>query len=95
MNSGVNRWTPPVDGDVIDVHAALGEELLNIAIGQAVPQIPPDGDLDHLTRESEPCKRRNQARGSHRAILASTAIRQRNSAVTGERPMTDRSVVEP
>jgi hypothetical protein len=34
---------PPVDGDVIDQDAALGEQFLYIAVGQAVAQVPADG----------------------------------------------------
>ena len=33
---------PPVDGHVIDLDAALGEELFHVPIGQAEPQVPPD-----------------------------------------------------
>jgi hypothetical protein len=32
---------PPVNRDVVDVHAALGEQLLHVAIRQPLPQIPP------------------------------------------------------
>ncbi len=32
---------PPVDGDVIDVHSPLGEQLLNVPVGQSVSQVPP------------------------------------------------------
>jgi hypothetical protein len=57
----------PVDSDVINVHTTLGEELLDIAVGQAVPQLPPHRDRDHLARESESYERRS--RGSHQASL--------------------------
>ena len=33
---------PPVDGDVIDGDAALGQQLLDVPLGQAVPQVPAD-----------------------------------------------------
>jgi hypothetical protein len=33
---------PSVDRDVIDLDAALSEELLDVAVGQAEPQVPPD-----------------------------------------------------
>jgi hypothetical protein len=28
------RCTPPVDGDVVDLDAAFGEQLLDVAVGQ-------------------------------------------------------------
>jgi hypothetical protein len=31
---------PPQHGDVVDVDAALGEQLLDVAVGQAVLQVP-------------------------------------------------------
>ena len=49
---------PPVDGDVVDFDAALGEQLLDVPIGQPVAQVPADRDRDHLRREPEPGERR-------------------------------------
>ena len=49
---------PPVDGDVIDVDAALSQEFLDVSVGQAVAEIPADGEQDHLAREPEPSERR-------------------------------------
>jgi len=34
---------PPVDGHVIDRDAALGQQLLDVAAGQAVAEVPADG----------------------------------------------------
>jgi hypothetical protein len=48
---------PPVDGDVVDVDAALGQQLLDVSIGESVAEIPADGDRDHLGWEPEPGKR--------------------------------------
>jgi len=31
---------PPVDAHVVDTDAALGEELLDVPVGQAEPQVP-------------------------------------------------------
>ena len=31
---------PAVDGDVVDVDAAFGEELFDVAVGQAEAQVP-------------------------------------------------------
>jgi hypothetical protein len=54
----------PVDGDVVDRDAALGQQLLDIAIRQAVPQVSADGDRDHLRREPGPGKRRPADEGT-------------------------------
>jgi hypothetical protein len=44
---------PPVDGDVIDLDAALGKEFFDIAIGQAVAEVPTDRDDDDVGWEAE------------------------------------------
>jgi len=44
---------PAVDGDVVDLHAALGEQLLHVAIRQAEPQVPADREDDHVWWEAE------------------------------------------
>jgi hypothetical protein len=49
---------PPVHRHVVDLRAALGQQLLHVPIRQAVPEIPADRDRDHLRREPEPGKRR-------------------------------------
>lgn len=46
---GSERLHPAVDRDVVDGEAAFSEQLFNIAVGQAVAQIPADRDSDHLT----------------------------------------------
>jgi hypothetical protein len=43
---------------VVDLDAALGQQLLDPRVGQAVAQVPADGDRDHLRREPKPGKRR-------------------------------------
>jgi hypothetical protein len=45
---------PPADGEVIDLDPALSEQLLNVSVGESLPQIPPDGEDDDLGREPEP-----------------------------------------
>jgi hypothetical protein len=45
---------PPVDGDVIDLDPALGQQFLHIPIGQAVAQIPADRHRDHFRRNRNP-----------------------------------------
>jgi hypothetical protein len=44
---------PPVDNDVIDLDTALGQQLLDVATRQAVPQIPAHRHRNHLRREAE------------------------------------------
>jgi hypothetical protein len=44
---------PAVDGDVIDSDAALGQQFLDVPVGQSVAQVPADRDRDHLPREPE------------------------------------------
>jgi hypothetical protein len=53
---------PAVDRDVIDLDAAFGEQLLDVAVGQAVAQVPPHCYHDHLGREPEPGERRTRRR---------------------------------
>ena len=50
-NSGAEPLNPSVHGKVVDLDAPFGEELLDIAVGQAEPQVPPDGQGDDLGRE--------------------------------------------
>ncbi len=48
---------PPVDGDMVDVDAAFGEEFFHIAVGQAVAEVPAHGQQDHLGRKPVAGKR--------------------------------------
>jgi hypothetical protein len=54
---------PPKQGDVINVDAALCQELLQIAVRQPEAQIPAHRQHDHLRRETEPCERRKPRHG--------------------------------
>jgi hypothetical protein len=38
---------------VVDLNAALGEQLLHVAVGQTEPQVPPHREHDHVRREPE------------------------------------------
>ena len=58
-----------VDGDT-----AFGEQLLDIAVGQAVPQVPADRDRDHVTGEPEPSRRTRQ----HIPMLHATSVQARD-----------------
>jgi hypothetical protein len=39
LDSTYSQLDPAIHGDVIDVHASLGEQLLDVTVGQAVPQV--------------------------------------------------------
>ena len=49
---------PPVDRDVIDLDPTLTQQLLDVAIGEPIPQIPPHSQHDDLRLEPEPHERR-------------------------------------
>jgi hypothetical protein len=40
-----------VDGD-----ASFGQQFFDVSVGEAVAQIPANGDHDHIGREAEPAK---------------------------------------
>ena len=54
---------PPIDGHVIDFDTAFDEQLFDIAIREAVPQVPADRENDHLRRIPEPLERRTRDSG--------------------------------
>jgi hypothetical protein len=54
---------PPVNRDVINLDATLGEELFDIAVGQAIAEMPAHRQQDHVWREPEA----NERRGSRAA----------------------------
>ncbi len=39
---------PPEHGDVIDLNPTLDQELFDVAVGQPIPQVAPDGEHDDL-----------------------------------------------
>jgi hypothetical protein len=45
---------PSVDGDVVDSDTALSQQLLDVAVGQAIPQVPANRGRDHLRRDRKP-----------------------------------------
>ena len=52
---------------VVGLDTALGQQLLDIAVGEAVPQVPADRDRDHFRREPEPSEAdRSTSRLAHR-----------------------------
>lgn len=54
---GRDALYPPVQGDVIDLDAALDEQLLEVSVGPRVPQVPAHRQQGHLGREPEPGER--------------------------------------
>jgi hypothetical protein len=74
---------PAVDRDMVDLDAALGEQLFDVAIGQAEAQIPADRNDDDVGREAETgeggaCRgRRAQVARSHIGSLAARRWSQR------------------
>ena len=48
---------PPVDRDVVNLDAALGEEFFKIAVRQSVAEVPAHRQQDHVGREPEARKR--------------------------------------
>jgi hypothetical protein len=61
---------PPVDGDVVDLDTPLGEQLFDVAIGQAEAQVPADRQHDHIGWEAE--AREGGPHGGSRTRAAST-----------------------
>jgi len=49
---------PSVDGDVVDLDAAFGQQLLHVAVRQRKAQIPAHRQHDHIGREAEAGERR-------------------------------------
>jgi hypothetical protein len=44
---------PPVDGDVVDFDAAFGQQLLDVAVGEAKAEVPAHRSDDHVGWEAE------------------------------------------
>jgi class 3 adenylate cyclase len=47
---------PAIQGDMVDIDAPLGQQLLQIPVRQAVAQVPAHRQHNHLGREPEPCE---------------------------------------
>jgi hypothetical protein len=55
---------------MVDLNTALGEQLLDVAVGQVVTQIPADCDRNHLTREPvSRWRERGRCRAEHRVSV--------------------------
>jgi hypothetical protein len=82
---------PPVDGDVVDLDAALGEQLFDVAVGQAEAQVPAHRQHDDVGREAATRERRAGhgcragPAGSHGSSLPAQGAPNRcNSAGEGD-----------
>ena len=53
---GSKPLDPAIDRDVVHGDTVLGQQLLNVRVGQAVPLVPADRDRDHLPRKAEASK---------------------------------------
>jgi hypothetical protein len=63
---------PPVDRDVVDLDTTLGEQLLDISVGQAEAQVPADGEHYDVGREAEAGKGRSRKRSWASAAASHT-----------------------
>jgi hypothetical protein len=61
---------PPVDRDVVDLDTTLGQQLLDVAVRQAEPQVPTDREDDDIGWEAEAGK--SGPRSGSRARVASS-----------------------
>jgi hypothetical protein len=68
-NSGVNRWVQRETVTWSDLDAALGEQLLDVAIGQAEARVPADCKHDHVGWEAKPANADRAMDGGRRRVL--------------------------
>jgi hypothetical protein len=67
---------PAVECDVIDLDASLGEQLLDVAIGQAEAQVPADRQDDHVRWEAEAgeCRPGDGCGAGRRVLMAAVCL---------------------
>jgi hypothetical protein len=78
-----------VDRDVVDVDATLGQQFLDIPVGQPEPQIPAHREHDHIRWEAEPGERRttqNPKIGPPRQLHAACRMTTRPASVNATDP---------
>ena len=84
---------PPVDGHVVGLDPTLGQELLEVAVGQAEAEVPADREHNHIGWEAEAGEGRARrdrpagaVSGSHgRSLTARTTSRlTQQSLPTGD-----------
>jgi len=87
---------PPVDRDVVNLDAAFGKEFFDIAIRQAVAEVPAHGEQDHLWRKPAAGKRSGPSKAaaihSH-TLVGPHPIRQRNGARHHRRTFLDLNTI--
>jgi hypothetical protein len=86
---------PAVDRDVIAGDATLGEQLFNLAVRQAVAQVPADGDSDHVWREPEPGERRPGNSRPRLTTLHPTSLHQLSYVLATSVLRTQQRHIEP
>ena len=81
---------PAVDGDVVDLDPAFGQQFLDVAVGQAETQLPADGEDDHIGWEAE------AGNGGPRSGSTARAAGSHTSSLTARTrsPPMQQSVIE-
>jgi hypothetical protein len=74
---------------VIDGDTALGQQLLDVAVGQAAVQIPADRDRDHLPRDRKPAKTELMSGVVTRPVSPASRDRQTQQCHMNRRHMID------
>jgi hypothetical protein len=74
---------PAVDGDMVDRDATLSQQLFDVSVRQAIPQVPPDRQDNHIrrkpeSRETGPGWGHLNLTKAHQLTLPEPAIDQRN-----------------
>jgi hypothetical protein len=82
---------PPVHRDVVGLDTALGQQLLDIPVGQPVTQVPADRDRNHLRWEPEPGERRplDVWTGGSRSTHPPSFLSQRHRHRPGSKDATE------
>jgi hypothetical protein len=65
---------PPMDRDVVNLDAALGKELFDVAVGQAVAEVSAHRQQDHVRREPESNERRRSRTATNHPVGAGNAV---------------------
>jgi hypothetical protein len=70
---------PAVDGDVVNLDAAFGEQLFDVAVPQAEAQVPTDGQDDHVGGKLNPAKadRGTEAERGRQVLMLAASLLER------------------
>jgi hypothetical protein len=68
---------PAIDRGVVDLDASLRQELLDVSVGEAEAEIPPQGQCDDLGREAEAGEARVGQSGRTRSVEAHSRVSSR------------------